>query len=167
MVATGRVFAGIDVTPIPVLRSRACLFYYGRSNQTIAVVTRSPDLTPAEFNVMKALWHLRRGTVAEVRAELGRRSNGGTDLAYTTVMTLLGRLAAKGAVVVDKAREPFVYKAAHRKESVLRDRLRAFLRDVFDGDADALVLRLVETESLSLDELRELEKRIGKTEDEE
>jgi predicted transcriptional regulator len=121
-------------------------------------VTRLPDLTPAEFNVMKVLWHLRRATVAEVRAELSRRD--GSDLAYTTVMTLLGRLAAKGAVAVDKAREPFVYKAAYRKESVLRDRLRAFVRDVFDGDADALVLRLVETESLSLEELKELERKI-------
>lgn len=118
----------------------------------------SPDLTPAEFNVMKVLWHLRRATVAEVRAELARKD--GSDLAYTTVMTLLGRLAQKGAVVVDKAREPFVYKAAHRRESVLRDRLRAFLRDVFDGEADALVLRLVEDESLSLEELREIERRI-------
>jgi BlaI family transcriptional regulator, penicillinase repressor len=121
-------------------------------------VTRAPELTPAEFNVMKVLWHLRRATVAEVRAELSRRD--GSDLAYTTVMTLLGRLASKGAVAVDKAREPFVYKAAYRKESVLRDRLRAFVRDVFDGDADALVLRLVEDESLSLDELRELERKI-------
>jgi predicted transcriptional regulator len=121
-------------------------------------VTRSPDLTPAEFNVMKVLWHLRRATVSDVRAELTRRD--GSDLAYTTVMTLLGRLAGKGAVAVDKTREPFVYKAAYRKESVLRDRLRAFVRDVFEGDADALVLRLVESESLSLDELRDLERRI-------
>jgi predicted transcriptional regulator len=124
----------------------------------MTVVTRSPDLTPAEFNVMKALWQLRRATVAEVRAELSRRD--GSDLAYTTVMTLLGRLAGKGAVAVDKTREPFVYRAAHRKESVLRDRLRAFVRDVFDGEADALVLRLLETETLSLEELRELEKKI-------
>ncbi len=114
----------------------------------------SPDLTPAEFNVMKVLWQLRRATVAEVRTALG------TDLAYTTVMTLLGRLAQKGAVAVDKTREPFVYKAAHRRESVLRDRLRTFLHDVFDGDADALVLRLLQDESISLDELRDLERRI-------
>lgn len=114
----------------------------------------SPDLTPAEFNVMKVLWQLRRATVAEVRTALG------TDLAYTTVMTLLGRLAQKGAVAVDKTREPFVYKAAYRRESVLRDRLRTFLKDVFDGDADALVLRLLQDESISLDELRDLERRI-------
>lgn len=137
----------------------SCFRYYDRSNSTIAVVTKhAPDLTPAEFNVMKVLWHLRRATVAEVRAELCRKD--GSDPAYTTVMTLLGRLAQKGAVVVDKAREPFVYKAAYRRESVLRDRLRTFLRDVFDGEADALVLRLVEDESISLEELREIEKKL-------
>lgn len=110
---------------------------------------------------MKALWEVDHGTVAEVRAALARR---GQELAYTTVMTLLGRLAGKGAVVVDKAREPFVYRAAYRRESVLRDRLRDFVREVFDGEADSLVLNLVEDESLSRAELRAIEKRISEAE---
>ena len=110
---------------------------------------------------MKALWEVGRGTVAEVRAELARR---GQELAYTTVMTLLGRLASKGAVVVDKEREPFVYRAAQRRESVLRDRLREFVREVFDGEADSLVLNLVEDETLSRAELRAIERRIAEVE---
>jgi BlaI family transcriptional regulator, penicillinase repressor len=119
-------------------------------------------MTPAELRVMKALWTLARGaSVADVRGELGKR---GQALAYTTVMTLLGRLAAKNAVLVDKAREPFVYKAAFRRESVLRERLREFVRDVFDGQADSLVLNLVEDESLSRDELREIERQISASE---
>jgi predicted transcriptional regulator len=124
-------------------------------------MTRSPDLTTAELRVMKALWEIEGGTVAEVRAELARR---GQELAYTTVMTLLGRLAAKGAVAVDRAREPFLYSAAHRRESVLRDRLREFVREVFDGEADSLVLNLVEDESLTRAELRAIEKRIVEAE---
>jgi predicted transcriptional regulator len=127
-------------------------------------MSRSPDLTAAELRVMKALWEVESGTVAEVRAALGRR---GQELAYTTVMTLLGRLAGKGAVVVDKAREPFVYRAAHRRESVLRDRLREFVREVFDGEADSLVLNLVEDESLTRAELRAIEKRIADAEKKE
>jgi predicted transcriptional regulator len=110
---------------------------------------------------MKALWEVDRGTVADVRAELARR---GQELAYTTVMTLLGRLAAKGAVAVDRTREPFLYRAAHRRESVLRDRLREFVREVFDGKADSLVLNLVEDESLTRAELRAIEKRIVEAE---
>src|SRR5690349_13550056 len=122
---------------------------------------RCPEMTPAELRVMKALWELGKGSVAEVRAELQQRGN---ELAYTTVMTLLGRLAAKNAVVVDKAREPFVYRPAHRRESVLRERLREFLRDVFDGQAESLVLRLVEDESLTRAELREIERKIADAE---
>lgn len=110
---------------------------------------------------MKALWQVEHGTVAEIRAELGRR---GQDLAYTTVMTLLGRLATKGAVAVDKDREPFIYRAAHRRENVLRDRLREFVREVFDGQADSLVLNLVENESLSRAELRAIERKIADAE---
>ena len=110
---------------------------------------------------MKALWECGTGTVADVRAELAKR---GQDLAYTTVMTLLGRLAAKNAVLVDKSREPFVYRPAHRKESVLRDRLREFVREVFDGQADSLVLNLVEDETLSRAELRAIERRIADAE---
>jgi BlaI family transcriptional regulator, penicillinase repressor len=124
-------------------------------------MARCPDMTPAELRVMKALWELGKASVAEVRAELQQRGN---ELAYTTVMTLLGRLAAKNAVLVDKAREPFVYRPAFRRESVLRDRLREFVRDVFDGQADSLVLRLVEDESLTREELREIERKIADVE---
>ena len=124
-------------------------------------MSRSPELTAAELRVMKALWAVDHGTVADVRAELARR---GQELAYTTVMTLLTRLAAKQAVAVDKEREPFVYRAAYRRESVLRDRLRDFVRDVFDGEAESLVLNLVEDESLSRAELRAIERRIADAE---
>lgn len=124
-------------------------------------MARCPDMTPAELRVMKALWELGKGSVADVRGALQARGN---ELAYTTVMTLLGRLASKNAVLVDKSREPFVYRPAHRRESVLRERLREFVRDVFDGQADSLVLRLVEDESLTRAELREIERRIADAE---
>ena len=122
---------------------------------------KCPEMTPAELRVMKALWELGKGSVAEVRAELQSRGN---ELAYTTVMTLLGRLAAKNAVVVDKTREPFLYKPAFRRENVLAERLREFVRDVFDGQADSLVLRLVEDESLTREELQKIERKIAEAE---
>src|SRR5262245_52730579 len=126
------------------------------------MATRCPEMTPAELRVMKALWELSKGSVAEVRAALQAKGN---ELAYTTVMTLLGRLAAKNAVLVDKTREPFLYRPAFRRESVLRDRLRNFVREVFDGQADSLVMRLVEDETLSREELREIERKIADAED--
>ena len=115
-------------------------------------------MTPAEFDVMKALWQIKRGSVADVRTEHNRTRDA--DLAYTTVMTLLGRLAAKGAIRVDRSRQPFVYRPAVRRESVLRDRLRRFVDIVFDGQADSLVLALLDGGSLSVDQLRRIEHRL-------
>jgi BlaI family transcriptional regulator, penicillinase repressor len=121
-------------------------------------MVRIPHLTTAEFEILKVLWRLQQATVAEVRAaQTGRASAP----AYTTVMTLLGRLAGKGAVIVDRSREPFVYRAAHRRESVIGSRVRTFLHDVFDGKADSLVLHLVEGEALSVEELRSIERMIS------
>lgn len=121
-------------------------------------MARIPHLTAAEFEILKVLWRLDQATVAEVRAEQTQR---GAAPAYTTVMTLLGRLATKGAVLVDRSREPFVYRAAHRRESVIGSRVRAFLQDVFDGKADSLVLHLVEDAALSIEDLRSIERMIS------
>jgi BlaI family transcriptional regulator, penicillinase repressor len=118
-----------------------------------------PSLTPAEFDLMKALWELGAGTVAVVRA----RCHEGVERApaYTTVMTLLGRMEKKGAVKVDKTREAYVYRPAFQRQTARRERLREFVRSVFDGHADELVLQLVEDETLSEEDLRRIEKKLG------
>ena len=59
------------------------------------VASRKPTVSESEREVLKALWDHGPGTVREV-ARLLRES--GRDWAYTTVMTLLGRLEAKGYV---------------------------------------------------------------------
>src|SRR5215471_8017712 len=119
---------------------------------------KPPPLTEAEFGLMKVLWQLGSGTVAEVRARIS--DGGGGEPAYTTVMTLLGRMERKGAVRVDKTREPYVYRPAFQKASARRERLREFIRSVFDGRADELVLQLVEDEALSEEDLRRIEKKL-------
>lgn len=118
-----------------------------------------PDLTSAEFDIMKVLWRLERATVADVRAEHARMFD--SDLAYTTVMTLLGRLAAKAAVKVDRGRQPFVYRPAFRRDSVVSERVKQFIDTVFDGEAESLVLHLVEGEALGPAELRRIQRALG------
>lgn len=114
-----------------------------------------------EFQMLKVLWSLKGATVAQVRQRYNELNR--TSLAYTTVMTLLGRLAAKGAVKVDKEREPYLYSATSRRQTVLRDRLRNFVKSVFDGNADELVLHLVESEKLSADAVERLRGAIAQS----
>lgn len=127
---------------------------------------RLPHITAAELRILKVLWRLgRETTVRDVRDELERE--GPDNPAYTTVMTLMNQLAAKKALHVDKDRQPYVYRAALKRESVLRDRIEQFIHSVFDGRADELVLHLVEAADLSPDDLKRIEAKIEAREREE
>lgn len=117
-----------------------------------------PHITAAELRILKVLWRIGRGTVRQVRDEL--EVEGGESAAYTTVMTLMNQLAEKGGLSVDKERQPYVYTAAVKRDSVLRDRIQQFLASVFDGQASELVLHLVDEAELSQDDLKRIEARI-------
>jgi BlaI family penicillinase repressor len=117
-----------------------------------------PPVSDAELSVLKVLWELRSGTVAEVRARYNEQQ--GRELAYNTLLTFLRRLEQKGAVHVDKAREPYVYRPAHKEKSTLRQRVRRFVDTVFDGRADDLILHLLESDSISEADLGRIRQKL-------
>ncbi len=123
---------------------------------------RTPHITEAELRLMKILWQRGAGTVRQVLDALP--AGAGDRPAYTTVMTLMKQLAAKGALTVDRDREPYVYTPAVRRDQVFRHRVSQFLNEVFDGQAADLVLRLVEDEDLSTEELKRIEAKIRERE---
>ncbi len=124
-----------------------------------------PHITSAELNVLKVLWKSSAATVRDVKDALA--SESAEPLAYTTVMTLMNQLAAKGALEVDRSRQPFIYKPAVRREQVLAQRLKQFVHSVFDGQAGELVLRLVDEAEISSEDLKKIEQRIEQRERDE
>jgi BlaI family penicillinase repressor len=124
-----------------------------------------PHITSAELNVLKVLWKSSAATVREVKDALA--AEAAEPLAYTTVMTLMNQLAAKGALEVDRSRQPFIYKPAVRREQVLAQRLKQFVHSVFDGQAGELVLRLVDEAEISPEDLKKIEQRIEQRERDE
>lgn len=122
--------------------------------------TAAGKSSETEFQMLKVLWSLKSATVAQVRERYNAQN--GTALAYTTVMTLLGRLVAKGAVKVDREREPYLYTATTRRQTALRERLESFVKSVFDGNADELALQLVESEALSDEAVERLRAAIAR-----
>jgi BlaI family penicillinase repressor len=122
----------------------------------------TPHITAAELRIMKVLWELGSATVRQCLDALP--PDGGDPPAYTTVMTMLKQLAEKGALTVDRARQPFVYTPIIRREQVLGHRVTQFLQTVFDGQAEDLVLHLVEEADLSAEDLRRIEAKIRKRE---
>ena len=61
-----------------------------------------------QTQIMAVLWRTGQGTVEQVRSGLPSRYRG----AYTTVQTVLNRLAERGMLKRDKAGKGFVYRPA-------------------------------------------------------
>ncbi len=90
---------------------------------------------PLELECLKALYKLGEGSVKDVRGELAARRN----LAYTTVMTLLDRLARKGAVSRRKTGRLFLYSPALPQEALRKLAVREFVDSFFGGSREALL----------------------------
>jgi predicted transcriptional regulator len=90
---------------------------------------------PLELECLKALWLLGEGTVKDVQAALAPSR----ALAYTTVMTLLDRLARKGAVTRRKAGRAFLYSPVVSRELVRRAAVQELVSSLFGGSEDELL----------------------------
>lgn len=114
-----------------------------------------PELGPLEFKLVRILWKHDALTAPKVLEEYNQQSE--TPLAYTTVMTLLGRLADKGVLKVNREGQPYRFSAAITREQMLRQRVRDFVNVFFEGQPLDLVVRLVEETPLSEESVEKLE----------
>lgn len=72
-----------------------------------------------EWAVLEVLWDVGRDiSVRETQQALRRRP----PLAYTTVLTVLDRLHAKGAVLRSREGKAYVYRARYPREAFLGER---------------------------------------------
>jgi predicted transcriptional regulator len=111
-------------------------------------------LTDREAQIMEILWRRDRATAEEVRAEL-------TDEPHdSTVRTLLRVLKEKGYVKI-AGRQPAVYEPTVPQSDVQQSAARSLLNRFFGGSADALVLRLLEDEQLTAEQLSQLRKQFA------
>jgi predicted transcriptional regulator len=93
---------------------------------------------PLELECLKVLWKLGEASVKDVRGQLTANRN----LAYTTVMTVLDRLARKGGVVRRKVGRAFVYAPVLSRDGVRRLAIRDLVESFFGGSEDELLAYL-------------------------
>ena len=87
---------------------------------------------------MAALWAAGQATVHEIRAELMPTR----PLAYTTVMTVMDRLARKGVVEREKRGRAHLYRPAVSQEAVSERALQQLVERFFNGSFEALLRHL-------------------------
>ena len=96
------------------------------------------DLAPLELDCMNTLWPMGEGTVREIRDRLAERR----PRAYTTIMTIMDRLARKGVVERRKVGRAYTYRANVTADEARAQALGQVLENFFGGSKEALITQL-------------------------
>jgi predicted transcriptional regulator len=116
---------------------------------------RSESLTPLELEVMQVLWRQGPSNVQAVHTGLQ------SDLAYTTVQTVLHVLFQKGRLRRALKGRAYEYRPVASKDSVLGQAVRDLIRRMFGGSSEELVMSLVKTRQIDPATLARLSRRIA------
>jgi len=108
------------------------------------------SFTERELDVMAILLDKGSATVAEVRAELEE------DFAYTTVLTVLRTLEAKGYVGHREEGKAHRYAPLVPRAAAGQSALHRITDKVFSGSAELLLTQLVSGRKLKPEELKRM-----------
>jgi len=109
------------------------------------------DLAPLELECMNTLWPMGEATVREIRDRLAPRR----ARAYTTIMTIMDRLARKGVVERRKSGRAYIYRAKLAAEDARAQALAQIVENFFGGSRDALLAHLRGANPQPVDRARE------------
>ncbi len=87
---------------------------------------------------MNTLWPMGEGTVREIRDRLAERR----PRAYTTIMTIMDRLARKGVVERRKVGRAYTYRANVTADEARAQALGQVVDNFFGGSKEALIAQL-------------------------
>jgi len=96
------------------------------------------DLAPLELECLSALWPMGEGTVRDIHHQLLEVR----PRAYTTVLTIMDRLAQKGIVTRRKVGRAFHYHANLSAEEARLSAVEKIVAGFFDGSPEALAAHL-------------------------
>ncbi|MBN7772324.1 BlaI/MecI/CopY family transcriptional regulator [Clostridium aminobutyricum] len=120
------------------------------------------NLSDGEWSIMNVLWQDAPRTITQLTTAL-KESKGWSK---HTIITMLGRMEAKGVVRYEEGiRAKQYYPAVERTETALGE-TENFLERVYSGSIGLMVNTMVEKNSLSKGEIDELYAILKKAEEE-
>ncbi|MBR6863036.1 MAG: BlaI/MecI/CopY family transcriptional regulator [Acidaminococcaceae bacterium] len=118
------------------------------------------QVTEAEWKIMECLWDHAPQTMGEITATLEPT----TGWTRQTVITLLKRMAEKGAVSMDDTGRAKKYTPLITREEASAEETHKLLNHVFKGKASLLVNQLVDSGNLTEEDLQEILKAMHEME---
>jgi predicted transcriptional regulator len=103
---------------------------------------------------MSVLWDRGSATVAEILDRLADK------IAYSTVMTVLRTLQAKGHVRHEQDGKAFRFYPLTEPDEAGDTALRRIVSKVYQGSREMLVSRLVSDEEISVEEIRRIKENL-------
>lgn len=113
-----------------------------------------------EVDVMGIVWDMNTATVKDVFEVMYKRRG----LAYTTIMTVMNRLAVKGILSQDKTSVPYVYQPLVAREDMATSMVREVVDRVLGGSTAAVMSFLIDDENIDAIEVEKLRKLIKRKE---
>lgn len=115
-------------------------------------------LTPGEWEIMQAVWESEPCAAPTVREALEEEKGW----AYSTVKTLMDRMVTKGLLTTDRIRNLILYRSAISRPQAQKAEVFVTLKRAFDGAMTPLMQFLIESDDLSEEDLKEMERLIRK-----
>ncbi|MGO5051238.1 BlaI/MecI/CopY family transcriptional regulator [Lachnospiraceae bacterium LCP25S3_G4] len=118
-------------------------------------MTVLPQISEAEFEVMKIIWNYAPISTNEITDKLTKVTTWNPK----TIQTLIKRLVDKGALTYEKRSRVFVYTPLVHENEYISQESKTFLNRFYDGDITSMVSAYLENDKLSekeIDDLRSL-----------
>ncbi|MGC2161869.1 MAG: BlaI/MecI/CopY family transcriptional regulator [Silvibacterium sp.] len=117
---------------------------------------KETGLAKRELRIMQVIWRRGSSTVSDVQAKLE------TQLAYTTVQTIMNILARKGKLKRELDGRAYVYSAKVTEARALGQGVRDLIDRMFGGSSEELVVSLLKSRQIDAKRLAALTERFNK-----
>ena len=112
-------------------------------------MSKLPQISEAEFEVMKVIWKYAPISTNEVTEKLTQT----TDWSPKTIQTMLKRLVTKKALTYEKQSRVFVYTPLVPETEYIRQESNSFLNKYYNGNIVSMLTSYLEDDKLSKTEL--------------
>lgn len=109
--------------------------------------------SPLEWHIMTVVWGI--GKAVTVREVLNSAYPKG-EKAYTTVQTVMNNLVAKGFLKKEKIGLVNFYQPLKERNKILKNELKNFANKTFGGSLNALANFLIDSGSLTPEEIQNI-----------
>jgi BlaI family penicillinase repressor len=116
------------------------------------------ELTEGEWAILTTVWENEPCAAPSVQEELAGRKNW----TYSTVKTMMDRMVSKGLLKKEQIRNLFLYRSAITKKQAQSGEVMRTVKRAFDGAFTPMMQFLLDNDTLSQQQLSELEALIKK-----